>query len=68
MDWFEIVSFIILIITHSLAYYMGANADPEPFRPSNEAWVAVKCHEIDEQYKYARWLNEHETAAPSGDQ
>lgn len=68
MEW---LYFLFLIITHTAAYFIGKSDAPEPFKPSNEAWVAVRCHEIDEHYKYARWLSEREqaeTAAPSGDQ
>ncbi len=65
----DLLWLIALIITHSLAYYMGSTADNEPFKPSDQAWVAVQCHAIDKQYEYARWSKEHEqikdTAASS---
>lgn len=68
MEW---IYFLFLIITHTAAYFIGRSDAPEPFKPTNEAWVAVQCHAIDKQYEYARWSSEREQtedAAASGDQ
>lgn len=70
MTWYEILYFIVLIITHAIAYYWGKSDAPEPFKPSDQAWLAAQCHAIDKQYEYARWSKEHEqteTTAPSSD-
>lgn len=70
MSMSEVIWLACLVITHAIAYHMGKADAPEPFKPTNEAWVAVQCHAIDKQYEYARWSKEHEqteNAAPSGD-
>lgn len=69
MSMHEFIWLACLVITHAVAYYMGKSDAPEPFKPSDQAWVAVQCHAIDKQYEYARWSKEHaeteETAASS---
>lgn len=70
MSTMDLIWLIALIGSHACAYYFGVSADPDPFKPSNEAWVAVQCHAIDKRYEHERWLAEHvksEAAAPSGD-
>ena len=39
----DLVWFICLAVTCIVAYYMGKSDAPEPFKPTNEAWVAVQC-------------------------
>ncbi len=68
MNWYEILWLIALIITHVTAYFWGKSNAPEPYRPSDQAWLAAQCHAIDKQYEYARWANEHERTAESSDQ
>ena len=58
MSMSDLIWFICLIITCAVAYYMGKADAPEPFQPSDQAWVAVQCHAIDKQLEYWRWLEE----------
>ena len=71
MNMSDLIWFICLVITHAVAYHMGVSDKPEPFKPSDKAWVAVQCHAIDKQFEHERWLKEHasetEQTASSGD-
>ena len=60
MSMFEVIWLACLVITHAIAYHMGKADAPEPFKPTNEAWVAVQCHAIDKQLELAKWRAEHE--------
>ena len=66
----DLLWLVALVITHAIAYMLGKTESPEPFRPTNEAWVAVQCHSIDKQYEYIKWLRENghiEKITGSGD-
>lgn len=67
MTTYEIVCMIGLIVTHAAMYYLGKS----DAKPSDNAWLAYKCHAVDKHYEHERWLKEHaektEGAAPSGD-
>lgn len=65
MNWTEILWLIAFVITHVAAYCWGVSNKPEPFKPTNEAWVAVQCHAIDKGYEHQRWLHEHNGSAES---
>ena len=67
MKWYEILWLIALIITHGTAYYWGKSDKPEPYKPSDQAWLAAQCHAIDKGYEHQRWLHEHKGTAESGD-
>lgn len=71
MNISDLLWLVALVITHAIAYMLGQSEAPEPFKPTNEAWVAVQCHAIDKQFEHERWLKEHaseiEETAPSGD-
>ena len=59
----ELIWLIALLTSHFAAYYMGTiHATPESPAPSNEAWLAAKCHEIDRQFEFAKWVKEREQA------
>lgn len=68
MNLHDLICFGILVATHAIAYYMGKADAPEPYKPNNEAWVAVQCYALDKQYEHQRWLNERDgSTAESSD-
>ncbi len=70
MSMYELIMFACLVVTHFIAYHMGKTDAPEPFKPSDQAWLAAQCYAIDKQHEYARWATEREESektAPSGD-
>lgn len=50
MDFASVVWLITLVITHSVAYFMGASSASDD----------VQMHEIDRKYEYMMWLKERE--------
>lgn len=49
---------ICLLITHTLAYYLGRGDGQKTGELSKEARIEIAKYEIDKKYAFAGWLEE----------